>query len=251
MFFGRKKTAQEQTSASASLSSSSGKPAIVLEESKETLKRSIVNLAKTSGIDLGTHKARVAVVMDKSGSMSLLFNSGAVQDVLTRLLPLALKFDDNGELEVFLFNRSCLQLDTPINISNYENFVEKEIMRKGHGPGGGTCYEPAILNTMKYYNDGSSVPAFVIFITDGDNDDKDKTDIAIRKSSSCPIFYQFIGIGTDASFNYLRHLDNLSGREVDNTAFLRFKDLSKVSDDDLYSALLEQYPQWLRTMHLI
>ena len=64
------------------------------------------------------------------------------------------------------------------------------------------------------------------------------------------MFYQFIGIGS-SDFDYLEKLDDLDGRKVDNTAFLKFQDLTSLSDDELYSALLEQYPQWLKDMSLI
>lgn len=85
--------------------------------------------------------------MDRSGSMTSLYQSGEIQNVLTRLLPLALKFDDNGELEVYVFNTSCIQMPS-MNLSNYESYVKREIMNKGYGPSGGTSYSPVIEKTM-------------------------------------------------------------------------------------------------------
>lgn len=243
MFFGKKTASSPNTS-----TPSNGKHTVSLTKSKESLDRSIVNLTKSTGVNLDKHTARVCVVMDKSGSMYNLYSNGSVQKVLSRLLPIALKFDDNGELEVFLFNNSCHQLPS-MNIDNYESYVEKEIMRKGYGPTGGTSYAPPIKQTMSYYDDGSRIPAFVIFITDGENSDQFQTDSAIRDSSKLPIFYQFVGIGYE-SFDYLRKLDDLSGRKVDNTAFVKVTDFSRMSDDELYSKLLEQYPQWLKDMNL-
>lgn len=244
MLFGRSRNKKNQAPASAST------PTFVLEESKESLDRSIVNLSKKKGVNLDGHTARVVVVMDRSGSMSDLFYGGDVQEILSRLLPVALKFDDNGELEVFLFNENCKQVKVPMTEGNYSTYVEEEILHRGLCPSGGTNYAPLVNETLKHYNDGSNVPAFVIVITDGENFDRHDTDQSIRKSSEYPVFYQFIGIGS-SSFDYLEKLDDLDGRKVDNTAFLKFQDIKRLSDDELYSALLEQYPQWLKDTSLI
>ena len=79
---------------------------------------------------------------------------------------------------------------------------------------------------------------------------RDETDRAIRKSSKHKIFYQFVGIGKYESFDYLQKLDDLDGRAVDNTAFIKVEDFSRMDDDQLYDKLLEQYPQWLKVMHI-
>jgi len=221
---------------------------VTLQKAEEGLERHIVSLKKEKNVDLSQHKARVFVVLDRSGSMNYLYRNGEVQEVLTRLLPLALKFDDNGELEVYLFNNRCTQMRA-MTLNNYENYVEKEILRKGNGPTGGTSYAPAILKTLDAYTDDCPYPAFGIFITDGANDDCTATDKAVRESSKYKIFYQFVGIGHER-FNYLEKLDDLDGRSVDNTAFIKVSDFAQLTDEQLYAKLLEQYPAWLRAMHI-
>ncbi len=235
-------------SANTATSAASSSAKVILSKAEAGLDRYIVRLEKEKKINLNTHRARVFVVMDRSGSMDHLYRNGAVQDVLTRLLPLALRFDDNGELEVYVFNRTCTQT-APMNINNFESYVEKEILGKGYGPTGGTNYAPVIKETMCNYNDGSPYPAFGIFITDGENADSDLTDMAVRESSKYKIFYQFVGIGNER-FNYLQKLDDLDGRAVDNTAFIKVADFSRLDDEQLYAMLLEQYPQWLRAMNI-
>ena len=222
---------------------------VTLSKAEDGLTRHIVRLKKEQNIDLSKHRARVFVVVDRSGSMTTSYRNGAVQDVLTRLLPLALRFDDNGELEVYVFNNRCTQMAS-MNRFNYEHYVETEIMKKGYGPSGGTSYSPVVEKTLSDYNDGSPYPAFGIFITDGENDDGAATDNAIRRSSEFKIFYQFVGIGYE-NFRYLKKLDDLDGRAVDNTAFIKVEDFSRLNDDQLYAKLLEQYPQWLRAMNII
>ena len=233
------------TSAPAAPTVSAG---VRLQKARTGLDNQIVLLKKEKGVDLSSHRARVFVVIDRSGSMGELYRDGSVQDVLTRLLPLALKFDDNGELEVYVFNTSCTQM-APMTMANYETYVQKEILRKGYGPSGGTQYAPVVTQTTEDYHDGSPYPAFGIVITDGENSDRDRTDRAVRESSKHKIFYQFVGIGYE-DFRYLQDLDDLSGRAVDNTAFVKVADFNRLSDDELYQKLLEQYPQWLKAMHI-
>ena len=221
---------------------------VTLKKAQDGLERHIVRLKKEKGVDLSKHRARVFVVIDRSGSMNTLYYSGSVQEVLTRLLPLALKIDDTGELEVYVFNNYCQQL-APMTLDNYEDYVKTEILNKGKGPSGGTSYAPVIEETMRTYDDGSPYPAFGIFITDGENSDNGSTDTAIRKSSKYKIFYQFVGIG-DENFRYLQRLDDLDGRQVDNTAFVKVEDFTRLDDDQLFNKLLEQYPQWLQDIGL-
>lgn len=224
---------------------------ISLEKSKVVLDKTIIDLSKKSGVSLEVHQAKVAVVMDKSGSMRGNFYNGDVQAMLMRLLPLALKFDDNGELEVFVFDTDCRIITPSMTLDNFSDYVDTHIIKKGHGPGGCTSYAPVIKTTLKEMDcANSSIPTFIIVITDGENDDKVQTDAAIRKSSEFPVFYQFIGIGSER-FEYLQKLDDLDGRKVDNTAFISCRDIAKMSDDELYAKLLEQYPQWLKDMHFV
>lgn len=92
------------------------------------------------------------------------------------------------------------------------------------------------------------MPNFVIFITDGSNNDKRATDSAVRESSNHPVFVQFVGLGTDDGFAYLHKLDDLTGRSVDNTGFIEVADFDKMDDNKLYNELLSQYVDWLRVV---
>lgn len=225
---------------------------VILDKAKLGLNENIVRL-KRNGINLEKHRARVFVVMDRSGSMGYspkgdLYKNGYVQEVLTRLLPLALKFDDDGELEVYVFNNECVQLPS-MTMNNYESYVENVILSNNYGPSGGTNYAPVIRKAIRNYKDDSEFPAFGMFITDGSPSDEDETNEMVRKSSKYKMFLQFVGIGEE-EFGYLERLDNLEGRKVDNTAFIKVSDFSKLNDEQLYEKLLEQYPQWLKSMNI-
>ena len=220
---------------------------INLKKSVISLDKSLISLEKKSGLSFADHRAKVAVVMDYSGSMSSLYRSGAVQEVLTRLMPLALRFDDNGELDVWLFHHHYYRVES-MNLNNFENYVKDEITSKNYRMGT-TSYAPVLEDVLRKYfvEDAatSNIPTFVVFITDGSNDDKRATNEIIKESSYKNIFIQFVGIGNER-FEYLERLDDLTGRPVDNTGFIKVSDMARLSDEQLFDLLLDQYPDWLR-----
>lgn len=221
-----------------------------LEKSKVSLDKHLVNLKKEKNVDLTNLICRVIVIMDRSGSMYGRFHNGIVQNTLTRVFPLALKFDDDGQMEVIVFDEDSQQISN-MTMENFDTYVEKEVHQKGYGPrGNGTNYAPAIRQAIACCDTDSRYPLFALFITDGGCWDVDDSDEAFRESSNHNMFIQCVGIGNE-DFSYLRKIDDLDGRKVDNTAFLEIESLSNLSDDELYAKLLEQYPQWLQARCLI
>lgn len=219
---------------------------LTLKKSVDSFENTLISLEKEKSVSLKEHTARVAVAIDFSGSMNKLYKDGSVQRILNRLMPLALKFDDDGELDVWLFDHEFRTLPS-MNIDNFQGYVKREILEnKWHM--GRTCYAPVLKDIMKkYFFFGlkkSKDPIFLIFITDGGNSDKTETDKVIRDSSKKDIFIKFIGMGKE-DFPYLEKLDDLTGREVDNTAFSKVDDFEKLSDESLYKILLDQYPEWI------
>ena len=228
-------TCKEQVVASAPID---------MSKHSENLGKVLIDMSKNSKVDMSKHTARVAMVMDYSGSMGNLFRNGSVQETITRLLPIALKFDDNGELESWIFSNGYERLDA-VKLDNYKNYV-KEIINPARMRMGGTEYAPVLENVVTYYKDvePSNIPAFVIFITDGENSDPKMTDRIVRELSNYNMFVQFIGIG-DEDFRYLKKLDDLDGRKTDNTGFIAVKDMNKMTDEQLYTEILRQYKDWL------
>lgn len=246
LFGGNKQTVSVDTTSTpkvAAVQTSTMK--IDMSKHAENLETVLIDMSKTGKTNMTDHTARVAIAMDYSGSMSDMFANGSVQDVVTRLLPIALKFDDNGELESWLFSNDYERLK-PVTINNYETYVRK-VMMNARMHMGGTNYAPALKDMVKYYKvkQPSTTPAFIIFITDGDNWDEEETNAVVRELSNYNMFVQFVGIGTGSSFNYLKKLDNLSGRKHDNTGFIAVKDMNKMNDQELYNEMLRQYNDWL------
>ena len=112
---------------------------IDMSKHNENLGKVLIDMSKGSKIDMTKHTARVALAMDYSGSMD---DNGSVQETISRLLPIALRFDDNGELESWLFSNGAERLKAA-NADNYSSYV-KNVMKKAHMYMGGTNYAPVL-----------------------------------------------------------------------------------------------------------
>lgn len=221
----------------------------------ELRKNSVIDLKKNSGLGADS-KAQVYLALDYSGSMSELYRNGTVQDVVERVLPFGLAFDDNGEVDFHLFENGQRKLPENITLQNVDNYIPNKVL--GKYPMGGTNYAPvleAIYNEVANVSKGgffskTSVqkmkqPVYIIFITDGNNFDKFQTEAIIRKMSETGIFVQFIGIGRER-FEFLDKLDDLSGRKIDNVNFFKVDNIRTISDQDLYNGLMAEYPGWVK-----
>lgn len=183
--------------------------------------------------------SRVGLVLDYSGSMDWMYDNGTIQNLIEKIIPIALQFDDNGSMEVWIFENGYHRLPD-INMNNFYNYVEREITSKYLM--GGTYYAPVMEDVVKRYTkqEKSNNPNYVIFITDGDNSDHSETTNVITKCADKPIFWEFVGVG-NSSFSYLEKLDDLTGRYVDNADFFSVS----TANDITYEKLLNEYPQWL------
>jgi uncharacterized protein with von Willebrand factor type A (vWA) domain len=219
-------------------------PSINIKEKIEIHSKALEIVIKEKKLIANT--ARIVLVMDCSGSMQGLFSNGTVQDTVERTMPLALKFDDDGEIETYIFSNGVIEIKTPATIHNIEGYVNNFVKPKIQW--GGTCYAPAIKAIVNDYTGKNATkdPTFVVFVTDGDNADKTETTSAIIEASKYNIFWKFVGIG-NASKNYLEELNNkryMSGRVIDNTDFFDALNIKSLSDNDLYTKLLEEYDDW-------
>lgn len=191
--------------------------------------------------------SRVGVVMDFSGSMEPLYKNGTVQAVLERLFPIALQFDDNGEMEMWIFDSTFHRLPN-ITMENYYGYIDREVIGKYNM--GGTRYAPVLMDVFRKYmiEEPAELPNYIMYLTDGDNSDKTDAANTIMEMSNYPIFLQFVGLkhsGSYGDFEFLRKLDTMGGRYVDNANFFNVDDINSAQDGTLYEMLLNEYPQWL------
>lgn len=214
---------------------------------KKAKERFAVSLEKASDAmetkGLGSQKARVALVLDISMSMRSLFAKGVVQRVCERVLALGVNFDDDGAIDVFLFGEGDYEAPQ-LHKDDFHDFVAREITPK-YSLEGATHYAGVAKRVVDKFVTEPGDPAYVAFITDGDNQDKSVAEKVIRMASDKPVFFQFIGVG-HASFNFLHRLDEMDGRVVDNAGFFEVGDIDGMSDEELYDKMLSEFPDWLR-----
>ena len=210
----------------------------------------LVSLAKPLGVELKkrnleTLVARVGLVMDISGSMTARFKNGTVQEIVNKTLPLAVQFDDDGELDCWFYGTTARRMDS-VNLDNYTEAVPqdwKHLMLDL----GGCNNEPVVLRmVLDTYRD-TKLPVYVLFITDGGVSKKNEIQKIITEASKLPIFWQFVGVG-GSGYGILEKLDSMKGRYVDNAGFFALDDFKKVSNEELYARLLEEFPKWLKAI---
>lgn len=203
--------------------------------------------------------ARVGVVLDISGSMRRLYQNGTVQNVIERLLALATRFDDDGVLDVWVYDNEFTRMPS-ITENDFSNYIDREILSNPHVKKFGANNEPPVMRDVlqKYLvEEKSKLPTYLIFINDGGvkkaSRKQDNVPKVLIESSTQPLFWQFVGIG-NGNFDVLRKLDDLEGRFIDNANFFQIVDIENESDDDLYHKLLNEFPLWMkeaRTKHVL
>jgi stress response protein SCP2 len=247
---------------------------VSLEKRVERQAPQLVNLVKQAGVSLvkaglTNHRAKVCLCLDISGSMGALYRKGLVQAFAERILALACQFDDDGEIDVFLFGKQVHQ-PAPMGLSNWSGYIPQII--SSYPLEGDTRYGSAMKAIRHFYfpdvGDGprnsphkATQPVYVMFVTDGSTSDKSVTEKQLCWSSMEPIFWQFMGIGKgkkskhknklisaifDSEFPFLESLDELPGRLIDNANFFSVSSPDEQSDADLYELLMAEYPGWLK-----
>lgn len=234
----------------------------------------LVDLKKKAAVVLAKRQvpkvtAQVGVAFDITGSMRHLYNDNTVQITAERLLGLAMNFDDNESLDSWAFDTQAYAL-APITPDNHLSYVRDEILTN---PAvrlwGATKYAPAFsLIRNHYFGDKptktggllSSIksffgkkeattspakitdPVYVMFITDGENDDRKKAGEELMAMGDDNIYIQLIGLGT-SKFSFCKSFAD----ELPNVGFVHLTDITKMTDEDLYMELLNpEFCDWVR-----
>ena len=226
-----------------------------------------MEIQKTANIDLLKKKvgivlekkgiskivARVALVLDISGSMSFQYNSGAVQAFLERIVPVASKLDNDGKLDVWFFG-STFKRTSPVRESNVDGYIKLECgTYKTTTPslmidlGIGNNEAAVIQDVTKKFTkeEPSNLPTLIIFLSDGGVANESNTKKALIDVAKYPIFWQFVGLA-GSNYGILEQLDTMEGRVVDNADFFHVDDLRKITDEQLYERLLNEFPSWIK-----
>lgn len=254
---------------------------VSLEKRFEQQAPQLVSLAKIAGVSLAKNqlervRAKVAFVLDASGSMLGQYTNGRVQEVVNRVFPLGVHFDDDEELETWAFARKSKRLSN-VTFANFKNYVEQDaggwhrwmsdlnagynnepaVIRdviahfSGLTPPDAVAEKKGLFSSKKLFPDGfapaidAKTPILALFISDGGVSHNKEIEFLIRWSSTLPIFWQFIGIG-GSSYGALEKLDDLSGRHIDNANFFAIDDLRQISEAELYDRMMQEFPAWLK-----
>lgn len=225
-----------------------GQPKVSLEKRLQKEAPQLVSLAKPLQLELEKRNlqncvARVALVLDISGSMTGRYRDGTVQEIVNKTLPLAVQFDDDGELDLWYYGSRPKRMPS-VNMKNYTSAVPRNWERLMSSLGYGNT-EPLVMKEVLAEYKQSKLPAYVLFITDGGVGSENAIKQVLIQASHEPIFWQFIGVG-GSGYGVLERLDNMKGRYVDNANFFALDDFKRVSDAELYSRLLNEFPQWLK-----
>jgi hypothetical protein len=196
---------------------------------------------------------RVGMAIDISGSMSGLYRSGTLQNAFDQMMGVAVKFDDNGELDVFQFNHNCAYVGTS-NPSNYEDYIRKNIRIDG-----GTNYEPIAREVEKFFFEEKKSgggflgfgkktvtvddsPVLMLVLTDGEPGDAQRTLAKLNAMQNRNIYWHFVGIGGDRrSFPTIAMLAD----ELPNVGEVYLPRLD-MKDEEIYEQLIcDELVEWV------
>ena len=220
---------------------------VSLEKKLQSGAPHLVSLAKPLELQLEKHHlqdcvARVGLVLDISGSMSSRYRDGTVQDIVNKTLPLAVQFDDDGELDCWYYGSRFKRMSS-VNMQNYTSAVPSDWEDLMSDLGYGNDEPKVMQDVIKEYKSGR-LPAYVLFITDGGVGSAGQIKKLMKEASYYPIFWQFVGVG-GSSYGVLEKLDTMDDRYVDNANFFALDDFKTVSNSELYDRLLKEFPLWL------
>lgn len=222
--------------------------------------------AEQVGIVLAKQKiphvcCQVAMSLDVSGSTHRLYHSGVIQRTIERLLPVAMRFDDNEVIDTWIFDESSKELPQLVE-DNLDNYVE-EVLLPETELDSGTCYAPMMLDIIGHYfgpatrlrkilsffsnmfkrKSSSPDPVFAMVITDGDNQDSYHTMKVLEENKDKNIFWVFVGVG-NTSF---RGCEEMRDKHR-NVELIRILDLEKVGDGELYASLInDRFVGWVKS----
>jgi stress response protein SCP2/uncharacterized protein YegL len=217
----------------------------------------LVSLAKQARVSfekagLGDlQSVELVLILDTSGSMKRLYREGVVQRTCERTLAAAAILDDDGKVPIIGFDHDAKRITPDLDLTNFQGHIERYI---GKNLGGGTNYAPA-MKLVRELRDGepwiangpiktAKTPRVVLFVTDGNAQDQPSARHMILEASREPLFFVFIGVGTE-KFVFLQQLDDLAGRHLDNASTMFIADMESLTDQELYTLLTKELPTWL------
>lgn len=225
-----------------------------LEKKQEIFRLTLEKRSVPTGIIMA-----VKVMIDVSQSMQAMFASGTVQEVVDRLIPVAMRFDDNQSLEAYAFSSKVQQVKD-IKPEHFGDYVRTVFLPsvKNSVLWGGTSYsvawnqlsqditpsKPGFLKGLFGKKQEVQPPSFVLFATDGDTQgDEYESEQQLIDLASKNCYVLLVGIGR-LRFSFLERMAD----KYDHVGFVSFPDIATISDEAMYEKLLsEEVCAWIKS----